>query len=430
MMMATDILTDLDEAVDGTDQTVMTDDPLLAEGKEEILKEGIWQNRTEEIQDLRDQDPKLHLQTALQAHNEATKIVILRADLCPQIQVHPEEVALEAEAQDQLLTARAAVQAERVAEVHPETTIRAIKIIKKSKNAATTHAGWLHNKKSKEMDTTENKDKNAAVTGADKSKNTAGKSTAETGNTNAAETAKEKATAKTAASKAANQGQQTGDTSSSQTRKPSEADKEGPLFKFFTDMLKDMYYAEKHILEALPKMQKAATTDELQDAFEDHHLQTQKQISRLEKVFKMIGEEAEAKKCDAIEGIVKEGEKCIEETEDGSMTRDAALIIAAQKVEHYEIASYGGLCALAETLGHYDASELLHITLEEETKTDSDLTHIAEGYINFYASEDDSDEEWDDDDDDWDDEYNDDDDYDNDYESYDRRDNYRRQSYH
>ncbi|SNV36617.1 Domain of uncharacterised function (DUF892) [Chryseobacterium taklimakanense] len=192
----------------------------------------------------------------------------------------------------------------------------------------------------------------------------------------------------------------------SQSQKPSETEKDGPLFKFFTDSLKDIYFAEKHILEALPKMQKAATTSELQEAFEDHYLQTQKQVSRLEKVFKLIGEEAEGKKCEAIIGIVKEGETCIKDTEEGSMTRDAGLIIAAQKVEHYEIASYGGLAALAETLGLYDASDLLHTTLEEEEQTDIDLTDIAESFINFAAKQDDED------DDDYDDEDYEDEDYD------------------
>lgn len=175
-----------------------------------------------------------------------------------------------------------------------------------------------------------------------------------------------------------------------------EATKEGALYKFFLDGLKDMYFAEKHILEALPKMKEAATTEELQDAFEDHHLVTQKQVSRLEKVFKLIGESAEAKKCDAIIGIVKEGENIIKETEEGSMTRDAALIIAAQKVEHYEIASYGGLVALAETLQLERAADLLQMTLEEEEDTDLDLTDIAESSINFRAA----DEEEEDDDDD------------------------------
>lgn len=178
-----------------------------------------------------------------------------------------------------------------------------------------------------------------------------------------------------------------------------EATKEGALYKFFLDGLKDMYFAEKHILEALPKMKEAATTEDLQDAFEDHHLVTQKQVSRLEKVFKSIGESPEAKKCDAIIGIVKEGENIIKETEEGTMTRDAALIIAAQKVEHYEIASYGGLVALAETLQLDRAADLLHQTLEEEEETDMDLTDIAESSINFRAAEEDEDEDDENDDD-------------------------------
>lgn len=191
----------------------------------------------------------------------------------------------------------------------------------------------------------------------------------------------------------------------------SETSKEGPLYKFFLDALKDIYFAEKHILEALPKMQKAATTEELQEAFEDHHLMTQKQISRLEKVFRSIDEKPEAKKCDAIIGIVKESENIIKETEEGTMTRDAALIIAAQKVEHYEIATYGGLVALAETLELYKAADLLQTTLDEEEETDRDLTDIAETSINFNASEEDEYGENDEDDEDWD-----DDDADEDYD--------------
>lgn len=185
----------------------------------------------------------------------------------------------------------------------------------------------------------------------------------------------------------------------SKSKKPSETEKGGSLYKFFIDALKDIYFAEKHILEALPKMQKAATTSELQEAFEDHYLMTQKHVSRLEKVFKIAGEPVEAKKCEAIIGIVKEGETCIKDTDDGSMTRDAALIIAAQKVEHYEIATYGGLVALAETLGLYDAADLLHTTLNEEEQTDYLLTDIAESDINFAAKNDGSDEDPDFDDD-------------------------------
>jgi len=205
----------------------------------------------------------------------------------------------------------------------------------------------------------------------------------------------------------------------------SETSKEGPLYKFFLDALKDIYFAEKHILEALPKMQKAATTEELQEAFEDHHLMTQKQISRLEKVFKSIHEKPEAKKCDAIIGIVKESENIIKETEEGTMTRDAALIIAAQKVEHYEIATYGGLVALAETLELYKAADLLQTTLDEEEETDRDLTDIAETSINFNASEEDEDGENDEDDEDWDDDEEDYDDEDDDEDEEEEDEDYR-----
>lgn len=165
--------------------------------------------------------------------------------------------------------------------------------------------------------------------------------------------------------------------------------KNAPLHKFFVDALKDIYYAEEAIVGALEKMQEAATTEELKDAFEDHQLQTKKHISRLEKVFKSIDETPEKKKCDAIEGIIKEGEEVIKSTEEGTMTRDAALIIAAQKVEHYEIATYGGLVQLAITMGHDKAADLLDRTLQEEEDTDYNLTEIAETYINFEAEQED-----------------------------------------
>ncbi len=160
-----------------------------------------------------------------------------------------------------------------------------------------------------------------------------------------------------------------------------------PLQKAFINGLKDIYFTEFAILEALPKMREAATTEELKEAFEDHELITRKQISRLEKVFRSINETPEKKNCPAIEGIIKEGEEVIESTPEGSMTRDAMLIIAAQKVEHYEIASYGGLAQMAITLGHDDAADLLERTLDEEEQTDLELTEIAEGFINFEAEE-------------------------------------------
>jgi len=157
------------------------------------------------------------------------------------------------------------------------------------------------------------------------------------------------------------------------------------LREFFTDSLKDIYWAEKHLTKALPKMVKAATTDELKDAFKEHLEVTQGHVTRLEKVFELLGKKASAKKCDAMEGITREAESIIAETEQGSYTRDAALIMAAQKVEHYEIATYGGLVHLANTLGENEISSLLENTLKEEKETDQALTTLAEDRINQAA---------------------------------------------
>ncbi|MCY7422244.1 MAG: ferritin-like domain-containing protein [Chitinophagaceae bacterium] len=163
----------------------------------------------------------------------------------------------------------------------------------------------------------------------------------------------------------------------------------GLLEKFFIDGLKDIYWAEKALTKALPKMQKAATTQELKSAFVEHLAQTKEQVTRLESVFEIMGKKAQAKKCDAMEGLIKESEGIIEETEAGSLTRDVALIMAAQKVEHYEIATYGGLAQLAKTLGRVDAKELLGQTLQEEKDTDMLLTQIAETHINVAAEQED-----------------------------------------
>jgi ferritin-like metal-binding protein YciE len=157
------------------------------------------------------------------------------------------------------------------------------------------------------------------------------------------------------------------------------------LDKYFTDSLKDIYWAEKHLTKALPKMQKAATTEELKDAIENHLAQTEEHITRLEQVFEIIGKKAQAKKCDAMEGIVKEGNSIVEETEDGTMTRDVGIIMAAQKVEHYEIATYGSLVQLAKTMGFNDAADILQKTLREEKETDAGLSEIAENNINWEA---------------------------------------------
>jgi ferritin-like metal-binding protein YciE len=159
------------------------------------------------------------------------------------------------------------------------------------------------------------------------------------------------------------------------------------LEKFFTDQLKDIYYAEQQLLKALPEMQKAATTEELEDAFAEHTRQTERHVKRLEKVFQSIGRNPEGKKCEAMDGLIKEARTIISETKEGSMTRDAALIIAAQKVEHYEIASYGGLVQLAVTMGLNRVADILEKTLNEEEDTDQLLTFIAESHINMEAED-------------------------------------------
>ena len=163
---------------------------------------------------------------------------------------------------------------------------------------------------------------------------------------------------------------------------------ETPFEKMFIDMLKDANWAEQHLVKGLQTMCDAATTRELQDAFEDHLYQTRQHVSRLQKVFNLLGQPAMTKKCDAMEGIVREAEEMIKSTPEGSMTRDAALIIAAQKAEHYEIAAYGSLVQVALTLGHDDAAQILEQTLMEEERTDSQLTMIAETYVNPMADED------------------------------------------
>jgi ferritin-like metal-binding protein YciE len=165
------------------------------------------------------------------------------------------------------------------------------------------------------------------------------------------------------------------------------------LEKFFSDSLKDIYWAEKHLTKALPKMQKAATTEELKLAIGEHLTQTEEQVSRLEEVFGLLEMKPQAKKCEAMEGLVKEGESIIEETEDGSMTRDVGIIMAAQKVEHYEIATYGGLVQVAMVLGQEEIVDLLNQTLEEEKQTDANLTEIAENKVNWEAEQEDEGDE-------------------------------------
>jgi len=159
------------------------------------------------------------------------------------------------------------------------------------------------------------------------------------------------------------------------------------LEKFMHDSLKDIYWAEKHLTKAIPKMIKAATNESLISALEDHLEVTEEHVSRLEEVFELFGKKAQAKKCEAMEGLTKEAESIIEETEEGTSTRDVGIIMAAQKVEHYEIATYGGLTQLAKTMGLMEIANLLGQTLEEEKEADEGLTSIAENNINLQAEE-------------------------------------------
>jgi len=158
------------------------------------------------------------------------------------------------------------------------------------------------------------------------------------------------------------------------------------LKEFFTDQLEDLYWAEKKLVKTLPKMQKAATSDQLKDAFGNHLVQTENHVTRLEQVFGIIGEKVDSTKCPAMAGIVDEGEEIIDETEKGTAQRDVGLIFAGQKAEHYEIASYGGMVSLAKTLGYDDAAEILSQTLQDEKAADELLTQIAENGVNYQAS--------------------------------------------
>lgn len=169
-------------------------------------------------------------------------------------------------------------------------------------------------------------------------------------------------------------------------------DTSSQLEKYFVDSLKDIYWAEKHLVKELPIMHKAATTQQLKDAIDEHTAQTEEHVARLEQVFEVMGKKAQAKKCDAMEGLIKEGHTTIEETEAGSMTRDAAIIIAAQKIEHYEIATYGGLVTLANTMGQSEVADILKMTLEEEKETDASLSELAENDINWEAEKEDADD--------------------------------------
>lgn len=158
------------------------------------------------------------------------------------------------------------------------------------------------------------------------------------------------------------------------------------LRDLFVDQLRDIYWAENKLIKGLRKMHNAATTLRLRDAFELHREETEGHVRRLEEVFRSIAEPVDSSKCPAMAGIIDEANDMIDNTEEGSAQRDAGLIIAAQKAEHYEIASYGSLAQLAETLGYMEAKNLLGLTLAEEKATDALLSDIAKSGINYTAA--------------------------------------------
>lgn len=159
---------------------------------------------------------------------------------------------------------------------------------------------------------------------------------------------------------------------------------EKTLQDLFHETLKDIYYAERQILKALPKMAKGAESAEVKNAFEKHRVETEGHVERLQKVFEIIGKRAQGKTCEAIQGLIEEGEEILDEFK-GTSALDAGLVAAAQAVEHYEMARYGTLKRWAEVLGMQDAAKLLDETLREETKTDETLTKIADSVANAKA---------------------------------------------
>jgi ferritin-like metal-binding protein YciE len=161
---------------------------------------------------------------------------------------------------------------------------------------------------------------------------------------------------------------------------------EPALLKLFENTLKDIYWAEKALTKAIPKMMKKATSQELTQALENHLGETEDHVQMVEQVFDIIGSKASAKKCDAMNGLIKEAESVMKRSEEGAM-RDAGIIAAAQKVEHYEIATYGTLRVFAYTLGLDDAAQVIEQLLEQEKAADIKLTQIAESTINVRAAE-------------------------------------------
>lgn len=159
------------------------------------------------------------------------------------------------------------------------------------------------------------------------------------------------------------------------------------LEEFFVSMLQEIYWSEQHLVTVLSTMTGAATNDELIQAFDQHRRQTEEHVKIVERVFELLGIPAQAEPSMGLQGLFDEGWQVIDETDEGSAQRDVALIIAAQKVEHYEIACYGSLVTLAGTMGEIEVADMLRAVLTEEKETDATLTIIAESKINAQASE-------------------------------------------
>lgn len=174
---------------------------------------------------------------------------------------------------------------------------------------------------------------------------------------------------------------------STQQQNSPKAELNSKLREFFVEQLQDIYWAEKKLVKTLPKLSEAAHSDELRAAFDGHLTETEGHVSRIEQVFELLGEKAEATECPAMKGIAEEGEEIIDETEDSTAQRDVGLIFAGQKAEHYEIATYGALIQLAKDMDRTDIAELLAQTLQEEKKADAKLTELATSGINREAAQ-------------------------------------------
>ena len=151
---------------------------------------------------------------------------------------------------------------------------------------------------------------------------------------------------------------------------------------FFQDQLRDIYWAEQHMVKAIPKMVDAASSNELKSALNEHLNATKEHVVRLERVFELLNQEPEANKCKAMAGIIDEGEEIIDDTEEKTDTRNVGVVFAARKVEHYEIATYGSIIQLAKALGHDDISNILEQTLSEEKQADESLFKLADNFVN------------------------------------------------